>query len=41
MIFEGLNEYRKVEEQVLAPTPERNGFTVVEWGGTDLTTRDN
>jgi hypothetical protein len=41
MIFEGLNEYREVEEQVLAPTPERNGFTVVEWGGTDLTTRDN
>ena len=41
MIFEGLNEYREVEEQVLTPTPERNGFTVVEWGGTDLTTRDN
>lgn len=36
MIFEGLNEYKEVEEQVLTPAPERNGFTVVEWGGTDL-----
>ena len=37
MIFEGLDEYREVEEQSLAPAPERSGFTVVEWGGTDLT----
>lgn len=36
MIFEGLDEYKEVEEQVLVPAPERNGFTVVEWGGTDL-----
>lgn len=37
MIFEGLNEYKEVEEQKLVVAPERNGFTVVEWGGTDLT----
>ena len=37
MIFEGLDEYEEVEEQILVPAPERNGFTVVEWGGTDLT----
>ncbi|MBR3172883.1 hypothetical protein IKF21_03205 [Candidatus Saccharibacteria bacterium] len=41
MIFEGLNEYKEVEEQTLIPAPERNGFTVVEWGGTDLTSRNN
>lgn len=41
MIFEGLDEYKEVEEQTLIPAPERNGFTVVEWGGTDLTTRDD
>ena len=26
----------EVREQVLAPTPIRNGFTVVEWGGTEI-----
>lgn len=41
MIFEGLDEYREVKEQTFMPTPGRNGFTVVEWGGTDLTTRDD
>ena len=41
MIFEGLDEYKEVEEQTLIPAPGRNGFTVVEWGGTDLTTRDD
>jgi len=32
MDFEGLDDYIWVEEQVLE-TPERKGFTVVEWGG--------
>ena len=41
MIFEGLDEYREVKEQTLMPASERNGFTVVEWGGTDLSARDN
>ena len=41
MIFEGLDEYKEVKEQTLTPASERNGFTVVEWGGTDLTTRDD
>ncbi|MDO5481092.1 MAG: hypothetical protein Q4F60_01975, partial [Candidatus Saccharibacteria bacterium] len=36
MAFEGLDEYKEVEEQSLTPAPERKGFTVVEWGGTDL-----
>ncbi len=37
MAFKNLNEPIEVEEQVLPQTPQRNGFTVVEWGGTDLT----
>lgn len=37
MLFEGLDEYKEVEEQTLTPAPERKGFTVIEWGGTDLT----
>ena len=37
MVFEGLDEYIEIEEQALTPAPERSGFTVVEWGGTDLT----
>ncbi|MBR3131867.1 hypothetical protein IKG33_00415 [Candidatus Saccharibacteria bacterium] len=41
MIFEGLDDFKEVKEQTLTPAPERNGFTVVEWGGTDLTVRDN
>ena len=37
MAFKNLNAPIEVEEQVLPETPQRNGFTVVEWGGTDLT----
>lgn len=36
MVFEGLDEYMDIEEQILTPAPERSGFTVVEWGGTEL-----
>lgn len=36
MIFKGLDEYKNIEEQMLEPAPEREGFTVVEWGGTEL-----
>lgn len=36
MIFKSLDEYEEIEEQTLKPAPERNGFTVVEWGGTEL-----
>ena len=36
MIFKGLDEYQNIEEQKLEPAPERVGFTVVEWGGTEL-----
>lgn len=39
MVFEGLDEYRKVAEQPLSNAPKRNGFTVVEWGGINLTKR--
>ena len=35
MLFKGLDESIKVEEQELL-TVERNGFTVVEWGGTEI-----
>ncbi|MBP3463126.1 MAG: hypothetical protein J6K45_01405 [Clostridia bacterium] len=35
MEFKGLEEYKEVKEQKLE-TPERNGFVVVEWGGTEL-----
>ena len=35
MLFKGLDEPIDVEEQILE-TPERKGFTVVEWGGTEL-----
>ena len=37
MLFKGLNEYKEISEQPLTPAPERNGFTVIEWGGTELT----
>ena len=36
MIFEGLDESIDMKEQNLTPAPERRGFTVVEWGGTEL-----
>lgn len=39
MIFEGLDDFEKIVEQQLAPAPERDGFTLVEWGGVDLTER--
>lgn len=29
----GLNEYQQMDEQQLPSTPQRNGFTAVEWGG--------
>ncbi len=32
MDYEGLDEYKEVKEQKII-TPERKGFTVVEWGG--------
>ena len=35
MIFRGLESPMEVEEQKL-DTPERKGFTVVEWGGTEI-----
>jgi len=35
MEFKGLDEYIEVPEQKLE-TPERKGFVVVEWGGTEL-----
>lgn len=38
MMFKGLDEYEDIEEQVLEPAPERNGFTVIEWGGIELET---
>jgi hypothetical protein len=36
MIFKGLDGRKEVEEQKLEPAPKRSGFTVVEWGGTEL-----
>ncbi len=35
MVYEGLDEPIEVEEQILE-TPEREGFVVVEWGGTEI-----
>ena len=35
MTYKGLNKPIKVEEQQLE-TPNRNGFVVVEWGGTEI-----
>ncbi len=40
MIFKGLDEYKNIEEQMLEPAPERKGFTVIEWGGTELKSDD-
>ncbi len=36
MTARGLNETKNIQEQHLPPTPKRNGFTAVEWGGTLL-----
>ena len=35
MIFKGLDNPIDIEQQKLE-TPERKGFTVVEWGGTEI-----
>lgn len=35
MVLRGLDKPVSVIEQELGPTPERNGFTVVEWGGAE------
>lgn len=35
MVYKALNEFTEVQEPVL-DTFERNGFTVIEWGGTEL-----
>lgn len=35
MEFKGLDKYKTVKEQKLI-TPERKGFVVVEWGGTEI-----
>ena len=36
MEYRPLDEEIKIKEQKLPAKPERNGFTVVEWGGTNL-----
>jgi len=36
MVFRPLEQAAVVEPQVLPPVPERRGFVVVEWGGTEL-----
>lgn len=36
MIYKPLNEFILVKEQKLDEVSKRNGFTVVEWGGTEL-----
>lgn len=35
MQFKGVNNYKEIDEQKLYKV-ERKGFTVVEWGGTEL-----
>ncbi|MBO5441096.1 MAG: hypothetical protein J6A09_00835 [Alphaproteobacteria bacterium] len=34
MTFKSLDKPIEVKEQILPEAPERNGFTVIEWGGT-------
>ena len=36
MVFEGIDEYREITEQLLTTAPAREGFTIVEWGGIEL-----
>ena len=36
MLYKPLDEAIDVNEQELAPTPNRDGFTLVEWGGSEL-----
>ncbi len=35
MVFQGLEEYKEVKPQYFQPF-RRNGFTVIEWGGTQI-----
>ena len=36
MEYYGLDEFTAIEKQIL-PKTERKGFTLVEWGGSDVT----
>ena len=36
MVWQGLNEAMEIPEQILPAAPERNGFTVIEWGGAEI-----
>ena len=36
MIFKGLDQAHSVNEQKLETAPVRNGFTMVEWGGSEI-----
>ena len=40
MQFKPLEEYIEIPKQELT-TPERNGFVVVEWGGTEIKQNEN
>ncbi len=35
MAWKGVDEFIEIEPQALTP-PERNGFTVIEWGGSEI-----
>ncbi|MBQ8857073.1 MAG: hypothetical protein IJ024_02890 [Lachnospiraceae bacterium] len=35
MVYKALNEQIEIEEPIIEPF-ERNGFTVIEWGGTEI-----
>ena len=39
MVYKPINKYVDIKEQTLN-TPERKGFTVVEWGGTEIENAD-
>lgn len=36
MAFKSLDKSMEVKEQILPPAPVRDGFTVIEWGGTEI-----
>lgn len=36
MTFKASEELVEMQEQKLGNTPSRNGYTVVEWGGTEI-----
>lgn len=40
MEYDNLDNPIQIKEQTLPPKPERNGFTVVEWGGTKLNIKE-